>query len=452
MSRFLSTIAICCLALAAVPAHAETTASETEKAPAATLFDLPVGTQLEYTTSGSLQVEGPQSINRSGEIKSVYTVLNVAGDIRTIFADSKNLTPDEQQAGNPVAGLAKFNFQLDGAGAIQSRVAGLAQEVFPGWGPKIDFYQFPEAGKGKIQPPAAPTPERLPVNVTVTEKDGLKTYDIQPGEPEKKDESMKPNVFRGKFVYSTKDHALKSAQWTAEYYVPTESGLTGTVRFMFDTKLDSLKVLAAADLEKIQKDVAAGVAATSKLESGQGAEEAATEYLKQFPEGTFAAILKEVVKSLTIARKMGENSKNAQEGKPAPSFTAKTIDGETVSLADLKGKIVLLDFWATWCGPCVAKVPELVKIYEEFKDKGFTIIGISADRDEKALRDFIKKKEMPWKQIFEPNMTEDTVLFKYGVGQFPTVMLIDREGTIRLVGGFTTDLESAIRDLLEDKK
>ena len=59
---------------------------------------------------------------------------------------------------------------------------------------------------------------------------------------------------------------------------------------------------------------------------------------------------------------------------------------------------------------------------------------------------------MPWKQIFEPNMTEDTVLFKYGVGQFPPVMLIDREGTIRLVGGFTTDLESAIRDLLEYKK
>ena len=80
-------------------------------------------------------------------------------------------------------------------------------------------------------------------------------------------------------------------------------------------------------------------------------------------------------------------------GKPAPSLIVKSLNGETLRLSDLKGKYVLIDFWATWCAPCVAETPNLQKLYKAYHDKGFEIIGVSLDETLEPLNDFLKTRQ-----------------------------------------------------------
>src|SRR2546428_2627205 len=100
--------------------------------------------------------------------------------------------------------------------------------------------------------------------------------------------------------------------------------------------------------------------------------------------------------------------------KPEIKFTA--VDGREVDLAKLKGKVVLIDFWATWCGPCVGEVPHVLDAYKKFHDKGFEIIGISLDRDKNALTSFIKQKGMTWPQSFE---SSNALADKFGINAIP---------------------------------
>src|SRR4029077_13775590 len=87
-------------------------------------------------------------------------------------------------------------------------------------------------------------------------------------------------------------------------------------------------------------------------------------------------------------------------GKPVDiQYTA--VDGRQVDLSKMKGKVVLIDFWATWCGPCVGEVPDVKAAYEKLHGKGFEIVGISLDSDKNALTDFIKDKGMTWPQYFD---------------------------------------------------
>ena len=106
-------------------------------------------------------------------------------------------------------------------------------------------------------------------------------------------------------------------------------------------------------------------------------------------------------------------------------FTA--VDGREVDLAKLKGKVVLIDFWATWCGPCVGEVPHVLDAYKKFHDKGFEIIGISLDRDKNLLTSFIKERGMAWPQSFE---SSNALADKFGISSIPVMWLVDKEGNV----------------------
>jgi peroxiredoxin len=110
------------------------------------------------------------------------------------------------------------------------------------------------------------------------------------------------------------------------------------------------------------------------------------------------------------------------------AFTA--IDGQKVDLAAMKGKVVLVDFWATWCGPCVAELPTVKQAYTAHHAAGFEVVGISLDQDEAALRAFIKKQELPWPQGFDGKGWGNAMAQKFGVKSIPATFLIGKDGKI----------------------
>jgi len=134
-------------------------------------------------------------------------------------------------------------------------------------------------------------------------------------------------------------------------------------------------------------------------------------------------------------------------GKPLDiSFTA--VDGRKVDLKQMKGKVVLVDFWATWCGPCVAEVPALKKTYDAYHAKGFEIIGISLDDKKRDLLDFTKKHEMAWPQHFDGQHWNNEISFRFGINSVPTQWLVDKKGILRDLNAH--DLERSVERLLQE--
>ena len=112
-------------------------------------------------------------------------------------------------------------------------------------------------------------------------------------------------------------------------------------------------------------------------------------------------------------------------------FTA--VDGSTVDLEKLRGKVVLLDFWATWCGPCVVSVPKIIATYKKFHGKGFEIVGISLDRDKDSLVTFSKQRGMTWPQYFDGKVWENDISTRFHVNAIPATWLVDKKGYARPV-------------------
>lgn len=130
-------------------------------------------------------------------------------------------------------------------------------------------------------------------------------------------------------------------------------------------------------------------------------------------------------------RKEAEKTKAAfAPGAIFPDFNEKDLSGKPLSIAKFKGKIVLVDFWATWCGPCVAELPNVLAAYQKYHDKGFEIIGISLDKDEAKLKAFIAEKKMPWPQYFDGQGWQNKLGQKYSIDSIPATFLLDREGKI----------------------
>ncbi len=130
-----------------------------------------------------------------------------------------------------------------------------------------------------------------------------------------------------------------------------------------------------------------------------------------------------------VQRAEGLLKKTEALGKPV-NLKFKAVDGREVDLSKLKGKVVLIDFWATWCGPCVAELPNVMKTYEALHSKGFEIVGISLDDDEEKLTSFVKEKKMPWVQYFDGKGWEGKLAKEYAITSIPAMWLVDKKGNL----------------------
>jgi peroxiredoxin len=114
-------------------------------------------------------------------------------------------------------------------------------------------------------------------------------------------------------------------------------------------------------------------------------------------------------------------------GAPAPNFTLADLDGNSVTLADLKGQVVLINFWATWCGPCEAEMPAIEQRYETFRSRGLTVLGVNVGETREQIAPFVERLGLTFTILMDPDYEVETL---YRVRGYPTTYLIDRDGLI----------------------
>ena len=119
-----------------------------------------------------------------------------------------------------------------------------------------------------------------------------------------------------------------------------------------------------------------------------------------------------------------------EKGMRFPGFAETDASGKPLSLAAYRGKVVLVDFWATWCGPCRAELPNVIAAYKKYHAKGFEVVGISLDSDNNKLTQFTQSQGMPWPQYFDGAGWENKLAKKYGVNSIPMTYLLDSRGRV----------------------
>jgi peroxiredoxin len=171
-------------------------------------------------------------------------------------------------------------------------------------------------------------------------------------------------------------------------------------------------------------------------------EEFAASFADEFASAAVTAgkfdVAKEVYRALLARFKDSANLRQKIEvdlkrlalvGKPAPAFATQDINGQAIRLADYRGKYVLVDFWATWCAPCVGELPHLQAAYQAYRGAGFEVIGVSLDESKTAVADFAKARKVPWPQIHNATSSADLVEL-FGISSIPATYLIDPQGAI----------------------
>jgi peroxiredoxin len=172
--------------------------------------------------------------------------------------------------------------------------------------------------------------------------------------------------------------------------------------------------------------------------------------LKKYPDNS---VLKGVKQSYDqqmaqLAQQQGQDSASDWVGKQVPDFALPDADGHPISLASYRGKYLLVDFWASWCGPCRAENPNVVKVHNEFKGKNFAILGVSLDKEKDAWQEAIRSDKLDWSQISDLKYWNSKAVATFKFEGIPFNLLIDPQGKVIATGLRGDQLENKLKEVL----
>lgn len=211
-----------------------------------------------------------------------------------------------------------------------------------------------------------------------------------------------------------------------------------------------------------------------KMEAGEEAESLIQSFLNSFPKKTWSGRIV-FLYSMKVKKQNGDKARlqwleknldkvsysDASQIKRQLAYArllgsdaelaSTTVDGNDFNIEQLRGKVVLIDFWATWCGPCVREMPEIKEVYEEYHEKGFEVVSFSLDRSKEPLEKFLDKNEYPWIQLYlDDEDGRKAMAEKYGVTGIPATFLVDQKGKIvKLNLRGRKNVEKAVKSLLK---
>ncbi|MDB5190651.1 MAG: thioredoxin family protein [Segetibacter sp.] len=165
----------------------------------------------------------------------------------------------------------------------------------------------------------------------------------------------------------------------------------------------------------------------------------------KFPQHSGLARIKSM---LAVKQPTARPSSYALLNKPAPDLNMNDLNGKPIALSQFKGKFVLVDFWASWCGPCRQENPNVVAAFNKYKDKNFTIVGVSLDEDKDAWKQAVEKDKLTWPHMSDLKQWESAAVSTYGFEGIPFNVLIDPTGKIIASGLRGSDLEGKLEEVL----
>ena len=182
-------------------------------------------------------------------------------------------------------------------------------------------------------------------------------------------------------------------------------------------------------------------------------ESSLADLLKKYPDNAVVLSLKQnydqqMAQMAERERQQQSNNANSWIGKPAPELSLPDVNGRTVSLASYKGKYVLVDFWASWCGPCRAENPNVVKVHDEFKGKNFAILGVSLDKEKDAWQKAIREDKLAWTQLSDLKFWGSKAVEIFKFEGIPFNVLIDPQGKVVAESLRGEELESKLKEVL----
>ena len=183
------------------------------------------------------------------------------------------------------------------------------------------------------------------------------------------------------------------------------------------------------------------------LEQLAAAQAVTSEEFKTIYDG-LDADLKTTKKGKELADKLA-NIEKVAVGKMAPEFSAPNVDGQMVSLKESLGKVTIIDFWASWCAPCRQENPNVVALYNKFKDQGLAIIGVSLDKDAEAWKKAITDDNLTWTQVSNLKFWQDPIAKEYNVESIPAMFVLDASGKIVAKDLRGAELEAKVAELLK---
>jgi thiol-disulfide isomerase/thioredoxin len=179
----------------------------------------------------------------------------------------------------------------------------------------------------------------------------------------------------------------------------------------------------------------------------------ANEFVGQMPEAKrwYSDLAEHHPQSKPGRRAVGALRRMDLKGKPL-ELAGPTLDGGTINARDYRGKVLLVAYWSTWCTSCTQDIPVLKSLYDQYRDKGFEIVGVNLDVAPTAVAPYLKDHKVPWPQIFQPGGTESDPAIAFGIIVPPIMILTDRQGRVTNVTTAIDEIKSAVPELMNDKK